>query len=144
MKYIFDTSIFIAAFIKNHPNHIKASSWFQKALNNEFDSYISAHSIIEIYSVLTRAPFQPRISPDIANKLIDHNIKNNITPVTLNRNDYFSLIEYMTKLDLSGGIIYDAIVVQCARKESIEHIVTFNKNDFLKLIPDKSIYIVSP
>lgn len=143
MKYLFDTSVCIAGFIKNHPNHAIALSWLQKGKEKTIQFYICAHSILEIYSVLTRAPFQPRITPSMAKEFIKHNLKSNATILTLTQNDYFILIDKMVNLELSGGIIYDGMIVQCAEKHRIDNILTLNHKDFIMLTPNKNINIIS-
>ena len=65
----------IAAFVEAHPKHKHAILSMMKAKNKEFDLLVSSHSLLEIYSVLTSAPFKPRISPEIEKQLIDNNIK---------------------------------------------------------------------
>ncbi len=133
MKILFDSSILIAAFVESHPKHKSALSSLMKAKNNEFDLLVSSHSILEIYSVLTSAPFKPRITPNIAKQLIDNNIKNIAKTIFLTDKDYFKVIERMSSSNFSGGIVYDAIIVECALKAKADEILTLNPKDFLKL-----------
>ena len=104
-----------------------------KAKNKEFDLLVSSHSILEIYSVLTSAPFKPRITPNIAKQLIDNNIKNIAKTISLTDKDYFKVIERMSSSNFSGGIVYDAIIVECALKAKADEILTLNSKDFLLL-----------
>ncbi len=63
MKVLFDTSVLVAAFIANHPEHTDSLPWLQRVQAEKIAGFISAHTIAELYAVLTRLPRQPRISP---------------------------------------------------------------------------------
>ncbi|MBN1998525.1 PIN domain-containing protein [candidate division KSB1 bacterium] len=76
MKILIDSSVIIASMIESHPNHDSALLWIERARKEEFLLFVSAHSLLEVYSVLTKAPFKPRISSETAKRLIERNIKN--------------------------------------------------------------------
>ncbi len=143
MKILFDSSVLIAAFIESHPKHKPALSYLVKAKDNTFELLVSSHSIMEVYSVLTGAPFKPRITPIIAKQLIENNIKNIARTVYLTGEDYFRIIEKMSISNFSGGIVYDAIIVECALKSKADEIYTLNPKDFLHLTNKTSIKIIS-
>ncbi len=90
MKVLFDTSALIAAFIESHPKHMDALSWLEQALTSKLEYYVSSHSIFEVYSVLTRAPFKPKINPTTARKLIEDNIIKDAALITLSKSDVLS------------------------------------------------------
>jgi len=140
---MFDSSTLIAAMVEAHPNHDQAFSWLLRAKAEEFELVVSAHSLLEVYSVLTTAPFKPRISPETAKKLIDANIKNIATIHALNTNDYLQLIHWVSDLNIKGGIVYDALILQCAKKAGIKEIVTMNAKDFNRIWHEESIKIIS-
>lgn len=141
MKILFDSSVLIAAFVESHPKHKPALSFLLKAKNKEFELLISSHTILEIYSVLTSAPFKPKITPKIAIQLIEINIKNIAKIIYLKDKDYFRLIEKMSKNNFSGGIVYDALIVECALNAEADEIVSLNTKDFLKLITDAPLKV---
>lgn len=143
MKRLFDTSVFIAAFVESHPFHNYALPFLIKAKNAEFELFVSAHSLLEIYSVLTSAPFHPKISPTLAKRLIETNIKSIAKIVSLSDDDYFKILTKMSKLGLSGGIVYDAIIVHCAQKAGVDEIITLNQKDFVILTESTSIKVRS-
>jgi predicted nucleic acid-binding protein len=39
----------------------------------------------------------------------------------------------MSNSNLSGGIVYDAIIVECALKAKVDEVLTINPKDFLRL-----------
>ena len=102
--------------------------------DKEYELIVASHTILEIYSVLTSAPFKPKISPAIAKRLINNNIKNIATTIYLTDKDYFALVEKMFNSNLSGGIIYDALIAECALKANADEILTLNPKDFLRLM----------
>jgi len=133
LKILFDSSVLIAAFVESHKKHKSALSFLTKAENKEFKLYVSAHTILEIYSVLTSAPFKPKITPVIAKQLIENNIKSIAKIVYLSDKDYFAIIEKMSSSGFIGGIVYDAIIVECALRSKVDKILTLNPKDFLRL-----------
>ncbi|MBN2710651.1 MAG: PIN domain-containing protein [Calditrichaceae bacterium] len=143
MKILFDTSVLIAAMIESHPKHRLALAWLIKAKNKEFEMIISDHSLLEIYSVLTSAPFKPRISPKTAFRLIDNNIYQNASIRSLEKRQYMQLIEKIAQQGFKGGIIYDAFIYESAQKAEVDKIITFNKKDFDLLNIGQKIEIIS-
>lgn len=143
MKILFDSSSLIASVVEAHPKHESALSWLIRAKNKEFNVVVSAHSLLEIYSVLTSAPFKPKISPETAKKLIDRNIKKLATIQFLNPEEYFTLIDSLSSHDYKGGIVYDALIFECAKKSRVDKIVTSNAKDFARLNKDNSIELIS-
>ena len=91
LKILFDSSVLIAAFVESHPKHKSALSFLMKAKNKEFQLFVSSHTILEIYSVLTSAPFKPKITPIIAKQLIENNIKNIAKTIYLTDEDSFKI-----------------------------------------------------
>jgi len=143
LKILFDSSTIIAAIIEAHPKHEIAFSWLVRANEKEFELVVSAHSILEVYSVLTAAPFKPKISPLAAKKLIRINIERIATIQYLNSKDYLRLLESVSSLELHGGIVYDALIFECAKKSNVAKIATLNAKDFNRLNVENSIELVS-
>jgi predicted nucleic acid-binding protein len=133
--------VLIAAFVESHPKHKSALSFLIKAKNKEFELFVSSHTILEIYSVLTSAPFKPKITPIIAKQLIENNIKKIAKTICLTDEDYFKIVENMSNSNFSGGLVYDAIVVECALKAKVDQILTLNSKDFLRLTNEISIKV---
>ena len=143
LKILFDSSVLICAMVEAHPKHNPALSWLKRAKDKEFRFLVSAHSLLEIYSVLTTAPFKPNISPATAKKLIETNITKYATIQSLPPNEYSRLLEFITSLELKGGIVYDALIFECAKKSKADKIITSNAADFLRLNIDHSLEIIS-
>lgn len=54
MRLLFDTSMLIAALLKPHEGHGLAHPWLDQVLAGADVGVISAHSLAELYSTLTR------------------------------------------------------------------------------------------
>lgn len=135
VKALFDTSVLVAAALPEHPNYTQALQWLQRVHNNEVEGFISTHTIAELYSVLTRLPRNPRISPITAQQLIAGNLIP-FTKVVLTFEDYQAVLSRMVSLNLPGGGIYDALIAQAAIKAQVALLLTLNPNDFNRLGED--------
>jgi predicted nucleic acid-binding protein len=129
--YLFDTSVLIAAIIEKHPRHEESFHWLKAAVNGKIGFVISAHTLAELFSVLTGMPASPRISPSQAKLLIEKNTET-AKVIEISARDYHHVISMLAELNLSGGIIYDALVAYSAKKAKADYILTFNENDFRK------------
>lgn len=144
MTIVFDTSVLVAGFVESHPKHRHALNWLKQAKADEFDWAVSAHSVMECYAVLTRLPLIPKISPSVAKLLLEENIEKSAKIISLSATDYLTLMKNVASLGLSGGIVYDAITLQAAKKIKAEKILTFNVKDFQRLSLENPEYILPP
>lgn len=132
MKVLFDTSVIVAASLPKHPNHSPCFTQLQSAKNNQIQAYISTHTLAEAYSVLTRMPSQPRMSPSDARILLGSYLSY-LQAIALEAADYQAAINQMAALNLPGGGIFDALIAQAALKASVDRILTLNLNHFSRL-----------
>lgn len=132
MNVLFDTSVIVAASLPQHPNHSPCFVQLQAAKTAQIKGYQSTHSLAELYSVLTRMPSQPRISPRDAQRLIESRLQY-LENVVLEQADYQAAIAQMTQLNLVGGGIFDALIAQAALKSSAERLLTLNPKHFTRL-----------
>ncbi|QTA90041.1 PIN domain-containing protein [Desulfonema magnum] len=145
MKILPDTSVLVAAMVESHPIHSKALPWLEKVKNKNYIGVVAAHSLAELYAILTTLPIQPRISPPAARQLIRYNILDSFEVVSLSVEDYAAIIEHLSDLGIVGGMIYDAaLILHTAFKVNIDKVVTLNKESFLSVYPDLAGKIVSP
>ena len=129
IKYLFDTSVLVAAIFEKHPKHDKAFQWLKNAVEGKIALYISSHTLAELFSVITGMPASPKISPAQAKTLIDKNL-HSAKVIDIAARDYRAVISLMIELNLSGVIIYDALSFYSAKKAEVDYIVTFNEKDF--------------
>ena len=141
MKAFLDTSVLVATFYADHEHHEHSIDLFLRF--GKSDACCGAHSLAEVYATVTGMPPPRRVSAEQA-LLFLGNIRDQLTLVALNEQEYFQLTEAASAAGVSGGAIYDAILGQCALKVGAEVIYTWNTNDFLRLPHAISARVTSP
>ena len=76
--------------------------------------------------------------------MIERNIIKHCEAVELKTQDYAAVLSVAAERGWRGGSIYDALILQCARKAEPERIYTFNLKDFRRLAPDLTDRICIP
>ncbi len=144
MKVLFDTSVLVAAMVEPHPSHHQALHWLKRAAAEEINFFVAAHSLAELYAVLTTLPLNPKISSGAAWRLIHENVETKAHIVSLSTSDYGAVIRKISDCGLAGGIIYDALIAKAAEKAGVEKLLTLNANDFRRAWPEGGTKLVSP
>jgi predicted nucleic acid-binding protein len=144
MKVLLDTSVLVAAMIESHERHAEALPWLQKVKDKELEGAVAAHSLAELYAVLTALPLPVRISGRMAWRLIRENISPDFKVVTLSATDYRRVLRSLSSRDVAGGAVYDALIAQAAAKAKVDHLVTLNPKDFQRVWPEGASKIRSP
>lgn len=132
MKALFDTSVLVAAFVTNHPKHEICLPWVSQVKTGRMQGFIATHTLAETYAVLTRLPIRPRISPQLAQRLMQENLAQ-FQVIPLAFEDYQTVIAQMVKQNLAGGSIYDALIAQVAIKAKVDRLLTLNPDHFTRL-----------
>lgn len=143
MKVFCDTSVLVAASIRKHPHYTRARPVLDAIATGSDRGFLSAHSLAEMFSALTMAPLLPRISPVEAHAMIDNNVRAHFQALTLTPEMYDRALEVCSRKAFSGGKIYDALLLECARRSKPDRIYTFNLRDF-RLLPDLTSLIAAP
>lgn len=144
MIVLFDSSVLIPSMARGHEWHTRAEPWLARVHAGEMELVVSAHSLCETYAGLTAMPLKPRVTSNEAKMLIDQNIRTLASIRALTETEYFEVVESVARLDLSGGIIYDAIIASVAKKANVDHLVTFNPKHFRRVWPEGAAKIVVP
>ena len=144
MKALFDTSVLVAAMVEDHPQHERCLPWLQRARQGKVDFLVSAHTLAELFAVLSSYPTRPRLSPAVAARLVRENVSAGARLVPLAASDYDAVIREMAELSLAGGVVYDALIARAARKAGAERLLTLNPRDFLRVWPDGARIITTP
>ena len=55
--------------------------------------------------------------------------------VPLSASDYVKTLNHVTKLGLSGGVIYDALIARAAQKGGVDALLTHNLDHFRRVWP---------
>ncbi len=124
--------------------HSAALPWLQRAKAKSDAGLVAAHSVAELYAVLTTLPLRPRITPGIALEVIERDVLGVLEVVPLSGEDYQAVITRMAEMRIVGGITYDALILHAAMKAGAEQVVTLNQADFRRIAPDLADSIVSP
>ena len=144
MKIFCDTSVLVAGSVRRHPHFNRAQPILEAASLGKDEYLISAHSVAEVYSVLTNLPVQPKIVPAEAQMIVEANVLKCFRRVAVTARMYENAVLRCAELGLSGGVIYDALLLECARSVSAERIYTFNIRDFQRLAPDLASRVTAP
>ncbi len=144
MKYLFDTNILIAALVGSHSHHDLALPWLQKVYRKEIAGYISLHTIAELYAVISRTPALQTLSPEYVAEQIEEEVLSNFEVVVLSSDEYLSIIKHLSQTGLTGGIVYDAVIVYAGIKANVDHILSFNAKHFRRVYPAFAHKIIVP
>jgi predicted nucleic acid-binding protein len=144
MKVLLDTATLVAAMLPDHVHHGHAFPWLARGKAGAFEYIVSGHSLAEVYSVLTRLPRTPRISPADAWRLLEENVTSCATVIALTGNAYASLIAELSQRRVLGGAVYDAVIAKVAESAQVDCLVTLNEADFQRVWPAGASRILSP
>ncbi len=144
MKLLLDTSVLVAAMVEKHPAHSTAYPWLKRIKDGDDTGVVAAHSIAELYAVLSALPVQPRISPEIAWQLIEHNVLRICEILSASTEDYITTVNRLVQLGLTGGVVYDALILQAGWNANVDLVLTLNPKDFRRVCPELAGKIVSP
>lgn len=145
MKLLFDTSVLIASLVERHSAHTVAYPWLESVIRGNETGLLCAHSLAEAYAKLTRIPFEGGVlSVSQAKSLILDTIARSFTVVSLTTEDYESVIEHLAENDLTGGVIYDALILRAGVKAGADRILTLNPRHFRRIDPALTDRIVDP
>lgn len=144
MKVYFDTAVLVAGSVADHPHHGQALTALRAARGKKLEAHISGHGLAEFYAVLTRTPFTPPVYPSEAWRLLVENIFPYFQIVTLSPKEYQETLGSCAQQGWTGGRVYDALHICCARKAACTRIYTLNVRHFQQLAPDLADRINSP
>jgi predicted nucleic acid-binding protein len=137
---LFDTNVLVAASIPEHIHHVASNARLGQLVHG--GGACSAHSLAEAYTTLTR-PNRYGFSPIDAARIIEQTNKT-FKIISLTPAEYVRTIEATALLGLPGAIIYDALLMACARKIDAKRIYTHNVKHFRQVAPDLASRIVEP
>jgi predicted nucleic acid-binding protein len=130
MRVFLDTSVLIAAVLSQHDSHVRAFPLLDRVQRGRDTGFVGAHSLAEMYAVLTRFPPPSRHSPEQALLNIEENILKHFNVSSLSGAEYASLLREAALAGISGGTIYDSVLLKTAEKSGVDRIFTLNLNHF--------------
>jgi predicted nucleic acid-binding protein len=135
MKVFLDTNVLVAAVVQKHESHARAYAVLDRVQTGKDEGFISAHSLAEMYSVLTKLPPAFRHTPEQALLSIEENVIKHFKVSSLTGSDYTVLIREAALSGIQGGTIYDALLLKCAAKTGAEKVFTLNLKHFQSIAP---------
>jgi predicted nucleic acid-binding protein len=127
VKGFFDSSVLVPLFYRDHVHHRPSQEVFIQF--NRSTGCCGAHSLAEVYATLTRMPGKRRISGQQAMLFIG-NIRERLSIVALNGDEYADALTTSAAWGILGGAIYDAILAHCALKSKAQAIYTWNTRHY--------------
>lgn len=138
---LLDTSVLVAAIHLQHMHHDPSLRLLESATPEI--ACCSTHAIAELFAVITGMRSRPRTSALDATSLIQ-SMNKKLIFIELGADDYLAAMQQVSSLGLSGGIIYDALHVQCARKVNATTLYTWNIKHFRMIAPELASIIQQP
>ena len=136
-----DTNVLIAATQVTHPHNQLSRALLANA--GSVEMVIAAHTVAEVYASLTRIPPPERVSPQVAMEAIEAYLIR-MRPIALTTEEYLRAIRETARNGHPGGMVYDALLMACARKSKSDHIYTWNIKHFRAIAPDLADRIITP
>jgi predicted nucleic acid-binding protein len=131
-----DTSVFVAAFWGDHPQH-KSSVRLIKMAHKD-SAFCAAHTVAEVYSTMTRLPVKPPIPTEQA-VLFIRQIRERFSVVALTDEEYFATVERLAERGLAKSYIYDGLIMAAAHKAAADVIYTWDADDFQRVAPPEIV-----
>lgn len=141
MKAFLDTSVLVATFYGDHEHHDESIGLFLRF--EKSDACCAVDSLAEVYSALTGMPGKHRVGGDEA-LLFLGSIRERLTLVALNQEEYFATIEAASTSGIAGGSVCDALLGRCALKSGAKSIYTWNLKEFKRLAPEIARRVRTP
>ena len=127
MTAFFDTSVLVPVFYGDHMHHRASLERFIQF--DKSTGCCGAHSLVEVYSTITRMPGKHRVSGEQA-MLFIQSIRERLSIVALNANEYADALAAAAALAIVGGGVYDALLAHCALKAKADMIYSWNSRHY--------------
>jgi predicted nucleic acid-binding protein len=137
-SYLLDTNCLVAAVCSWHGHHEATRREIERRHAAGQELILSAHSLAEAFSVLTRLPEPHRLSPEDALALIEANW-GETRLVALTAADYRVSLRRCRDVSIGGGAVYDAVIAACARKARVSTLVTWSVADFERFLEEEPL-----
>ncbi len=129
-RYLCDTSCLIAAVCSWNEHHERTRFEIERRDTNGDELLLAAHSLAEIYAVLTRLPSPHRLRAADAFSLIESNW-GQTSVVHLTGRETWRVVTEAERRGLIGGQTYDVLIAMAALKGGASTLVTWNLRNFL-------------
>jgi predicted nucleic acid-binding protein len=141
LRQFFDSSVLVAAFWGGHVHHQPSIELLASA--SKKDSACGIHTLAEVFAVMTALRVKPLIPPE-QGLLFVGEIRQRLALVSLGSEEYFAIIQNAAERGITGGRVYDALLLGCAAKSKAQIIYTWNLKHFQLLAPHLGDRIRTP
>ncbi len=141
MREFFDTSVLVAAFWGAHAHHEASIKLLASA--DKRHSACGIHSLAEVYSTMSVLPVKPMLPAEQVLLFVEE-VRARLTLVSLEEGEYLETIRSAAERGLTGGRIYDALLLRCAAKCRAETIYTWNLKHFRSIAAELAEKITAP
>ena len=142
MRDYFDTSVLVAAIVKEEPNHrASMEAWCRSSKRA-----LLLHGVLEAFASLTggKKPHL-RLDPDEATKILRGNIAEfQVEVISFPVPETMDLLGNLRAVGVRGGAVYDYLHLCAARKAGADRIFTLSKRHFTAIAPDLTTKIFHP
>ncbi len=142
-KTALDTSVIVAGLLPWHQEHEPANQAIAGLLDSSEAILLPIRTLMESFSVMTRLPSPHRLSSSAALELLRANFQGAAQLIDLRTSAYWDLLDEFAVQDVRGGAVYDAEIIECARRAGAVRIMTLNRRQFERLAPEE-IEVVVP
>lgn len=136
-----DTSVIVAALQEWHTDHPRCLAALDEALAAP-PVVVPVAALVESYSVLTRLPPPHRLRAADAWRLLAETFRDaaDLAPAPV---DTWGFLSNLAVAGVTGGAVYDAVILDSAVAAGAERILTLNLRHFDRLAPE-GLEVVAP
>ena len=109
MNVFCDTSVLVAASLQAHPHYAPAKAVLESICRGDDIGFTSGHCLAEMFSVLSRMPTVPKLTPQHVLAILETNVIPHFTLLVLPSTDYPQAVRDLAGKGLGGGRIYDLL-----------------------------------
>ena len=99
MRVFCDSNVLIAASVQAHVHHAPAKAVLEGICRGDDANFASTHSLAETFSVLSRMPTVPKLTPQDVLAILEKNIIPHFTLVPLAAADYTEAVRALAQRD---------------------------------------------
>jgi predicted nucleic acid-binding protein len=137
----FDSNVLIAASLPEHVHYAAANARIARL--SKGGGACAAHTLAEVFNILTRRSAGYGMPPLDASIIVAHAART-YRLISLTGAETARTIEEAARDGHAGGMIFDALLIACARKANARFIYTSNVKHFRRIAPDLAARIVEP
>jgi predicted nucleic acid-binding protein len=135
MRCFFDTSVLVAASVRQHPHFTRADEAVRRCLSGEDTGLVHSHSLLEFHSAMTQLPKGLAVPPLEVNLILAEGILSHMECRALSRAKVVEAQRLAAEAGLIGGVVYDFFHLIAAREMKADIVWTFNLRHFEAIMP---------